>query len=187
MGKAFVRILLMLTGILMVILGIGTFRSPDTVIWTVGAGVMLYGLGAILNWIEKSRVGFAQRTALASACMTVVVGIVILSGEYLGFLATGIMMIILSLWLIAVGVMEIVGAVIYRKAMTTADLGVQAPGSIVSMVLGAVFVLTGLFSLIEPLFAVFAAGIVTSIVLIVIGIRIVVSGIYSGILIRREG
>ena len=186
MNNTLRRILLMLIGVFMIVLGIGSFINPDNIVLAGGFGVILYGLGSIFHWLERKKMGFAKKTTLTSAILTIVVGVVILVGGKTGFLAAGFILVLLSLWLIVAGVLEIIGAVIFRKAMTTADLGVQAPGSIASMILGAILVLTGLMSLMEPLFAAITAGIMISLVLIVTGVRIVVSGIYSGILIRRE-
>ena len=185
MENTFHRIALMAIGLIMVIIGVGTFISPNNLPLAGGVGVILYGIGAILNWREKRKSGFAKKTTLASAIIAMLVGLGILVGGQSGIMALSFMMIVLALWLIVAGVLEIIGAVIFRKAMTTADLGVQAPGSISSMVLGIVLILAGLFSFAEPLSAAITAGILISIMLIITGIRIIVSGIYAGILVRR--
>ncbi|GEM_PF-4367131 len=176
----------MLIGAFMVVLGIGTFIKPDSIVLAGGFGILLYGFGAILHWIDRRRIGLAKRISLTSAIVTIAVGVVILVGGQMGFIAVSILVLILALWLMVAGILEIIGAVIYRKAMTTADLGVQAPGSIASMILGAVLIGVGFFSILKPLFAAVTVGILISLILIVTGVRMVVSGIYSGALLRRE-
>ena len=185
MDKRFSRAALMILGVLLVLIGIGTFITPKNLPLAGGIGVFLYGLGAILNWREKRKVGFAKKTTLASAIITMAAGLAVLAGGQSGFIAINILVVILALWLIVAGVLEIIGAIIFRKAMTTADLGVQAPGSVSSIILGVVLIVSGIFSLFQPLFAVITTGILISMILIVIGIRMVVSGLYSGALLRK--
>ena len=177
---------MMLLGAFMVLIGIATFIVPENLPLSGGFGVLLYGIGALLHWRERRKVGVAKKTTLTSAIMTIAAGLVILVGGQTGIVAVGLIVIIMAVWLIAAGVLEIIGAVIYRKAMTTADLGVQAPGSITSMILGGVLILMGLGAIMEPLFAAITAGIVISLVLIVAGGRMVVSGLCSGRLFRKE-
>ena len=59
----------------------------------------------------------------------------------------------------------------YRKAMTSADLGVQAPGSVSSMILGTIMILVGIFGLIFPAFAGFTVWIWIVAALIMSGFR----------------
>ena len=94
-------------------------------------------------------------------------------GSRLGSFAIHILLISLSIWLIAQGVLEVLGAVMYRKAMTTADLGVQAPGSAASMVLGAVMIVVGILGLIFPVMAVYAVRIWIVAELFMSGIRMI--------------
>lgn len=179
------KIALVVIGAVMVLIGIGTFISPANLPLASGIGVILYGIGAILNWREKRKVGFAKKTSLASAIITIFVGIGILASKDTEIVAVNLIVFILALWLIVTGVLEIIGAVIFIKAMTTADLGVQAPGATTSIILGAFLIVAGVVSIFRPLLAAITGGILISIILVLTGIRMIVSGFYSGILLRE--
>ena len=70
----------------------------------------------------------------------------------------------------------------YRKAMTTADLGVQAPGSVSAMVLGIAMAAVGILGLINPVVAVITAGIWIVAALILSGIRMIWIARSAGVL-----
>ena len=57
--------------------------------------------------------------------------------------------------------------------MTTADLGVQAPGSAAAMVMGTVMIAVGILGLIFPMFAGFTVRIWIVCELIVSGVRLI--------------
>ena len=78
--------------------------------------------------------------------------------------------------------LEILGAVMYRKAMTTADLGVAAPGSVSSMVLGVIMAAVGVLGLIFPVVAEFFVWVWIVCELILSGIRLIWAARTVGIL-----
>ena len=185
MSKGVSRITLMIIGVVMVVLGVISLIDPTFKVLFSGIGVLLYGGGSIMHWLERRKMGYAKKTTLVAAIVAIAAGTAILIGENTGVFAMQFMLYILALWLIAAGILEIIGAVIFRKAMTTTDLGVQAPGSIASMVLGSVLIFMGVFAFIQPLIAVVTAGIVISLVLIIAGLRMLISGFYAGVLLKR--
>ena len=165
------KILYICIGAVSIVLGILCIFNRELAIMLSGIGLILYGLGSFFHWKERRKAGAASIWALAGMLMAVGFGIFILIGNQLGDFAIRLLLISLSIWLIAQGVLEVLGAVMYRKAMTTADLGIQAPGSMASMVLGTIMILVGVFGLIFPIFAGFAVWIFIVSALIVSGFR----------------
>ena len=178
------KLLLCVIGIVMIGLGILGLLDVEYMIWVSGIGVAFYGLGGLINYLERRKLGLAKGITLANSITAMSAGAAIIIGGQLGFFAARIIILILALWLIAAGILEIIGAVMFRRAMTSADLGVQAPGSIASLVLGIVMIVAGGVAILHPIFAIMTAGIVIAIALIVSGVRMIVSSVYSGVLLH---
>jgi uncharacterized membrane protein HdeD (DUF308 family) len=70
----------------------------------------------------------------------------------------------------------------YRKAMTTADLGVQAPGSVSSMVIGVIMIAVGILGIIFPIFASVVVGLMMVGGMVVMGIKLIWMARSAGVL-----
>ena len=165
------KIMYICIGAVSILFGILCIFNSELAVMLSGIGLVLYGIGNFFQWRERKKAGAAGSWALTGMLAAVGFGIFILIGSRLGEFAIRLLLISLCIWLLAEGVLEILGAVMYRKAMTTADLGVQAPGSVSSMVLGAVMILVGVFGLIFPVFAGFTVWIWIVAALIMSGFR----------------
>ena len=167
------KIIYLLIGAASIVLGILCIFDTKLPVILCGIGLFLYGAGNFLHWRERKKAGAAGGWALLGTLVPIAFGIFVLIGSQIGNFAVQVLLLCLSIWLIAEGVLEILGAVMYRKAMTTADLGVQAPGSADSMVLGVVMIAVGILGLIFPVFAEYAVGIWIVAELIVSGVRLI--------------
>ena len=167
------KILYICIGAFSVLLGLLCMFDRELPVILSGIGLLLYSAGELVHWKERRKAGAAGIWALAGMLVAAVFGIVILIGSRFGTAAMQFLLISLSIWLIAEGALEILGAIMYRKAMTTADLGVQAPGSVSSMILGAIMAVTGVLGLIFPVFAGYTVRIWIIAELIVTGVRMI--------------
>ena len=167
------RILYLLLGVAAIVFGILCIFNENLPMILAGIALILYGGGGFFHWRERRKAGAAGIWALFGMLLAVIFGIIILIGHHPGEHVARFVLIVLSIWLMAEGVLEFLGAVMYRKAMTTADLGVQAPGSLSSMVLGIVMIGAGILGLIFPVFAEVAAWIWIVLVLILSGVRLI--------------
>ncbi len=181
------KILDIVIGIAAVFLGFCCLFYSEMAAILCGIGLILYGIGGIIHWRERKKAGAAGRWAMFTVIVSVAFGVFILIGSRLEAFALRALLISLSIWLIAEGVLEILGAVMYRKAMTTADLGVQAPGSVSSMVLGAVMAAAGILGVIFPVIVGYFVWIWIVCVLILSGIRIIWSARSAGVLEESNG
>ncbi len=147
------KIMYLATGTISIILGILTIFYPDLALLLCSFALFIYGFSDLMRWLERRKSGTASLWTLLAAGLSLLLGICILIGsESLEFAASQIVLFF-SLWLIASGAFEILGAVMYRRAMTSADLGVMAPGSRTAIAAGILMILVGLLSLLIPVFA----------------------------------
>ena len=181
------KILFLLIGAASVLFGILCIFDQKLPFLLCGIGLLLYGFGEFFHWRERKKAGAAGGWALVGMLVAIAFGAFILIGSRLGVFAVRLLLISLSIWMIAQGVLEILGAVMYRKAMTTADLGVQAPGSVSSMVMGAVMISVGVLGLVFPIFAGVAVRIFIVIELIVSGVRLIWMSRSAGVLEESNG
>ena len=176
------KILYLLIGTVSILLGIFSMMDERLPVILCGIGLILYGIGGLFHWRERRKAGAAGGWALFGALVAVAFGAFILIGGQLGDAAGRFVLFSLSIWLMGEGVLEVLGAVMYRKAMTTADLGVQAPGSFAAMVMGVAMVAAGILGLIFPVIAAFIAHIWIVVGLILAGVRMLWMSRSSGAL-----
>ena len=167
------KILFTIIGVICIVLGILCIFFDELPVFLCGVGLVLYGIVQFFHWRERKKVGAAGFWAFLGMALALAVGVIILIESRPGSFALRFLLIMLSIWLIAEGGLEILGAIMYRKAMTSADLGVQAPGSAASMVLGSIMVIVGILGLVFPLFAEVAVLILIVAELILSGVRMI--------------
>lgn len=184
MGK---RILYLVLGIAAIVLGISCIFNNKLPIILCGIGLILYGVAGFFHWGERRKAGAAGRWVLVGMIVSIAFGILILVGKQSGEQAVRFLLVSLAIWLMAEGVLEFLGAIMYRKAMTTADLGIQAPGSVSSMVLGVIMIGVGVLGLIFPVFAQVAAYIWIVCLLVLSGIRMIWFSRSAGVLEDSDG
>ena len=156
-----------------ILLGIICLLNMELLLVLCGIGLLLYSVSQLIHWRERRKAGAAGVWTLVGMLVAAAFGIEILIGTRLGDTAIHFLLISLSIWLIAAGGLEVLGAVMYRRAMTSVDLGVQAPGSVSSMILGSVMIAVGILGLIFPVFAEYAVGLWIVAELIVTGVRMI--------------
>ena len=180
------KILLFLGGAALIVIGIITLVDQDMITIASGLGLLIYGIGTFLTWSDHRKNGTANKWSFWIALAASIAGVAMFAGGLFEAIAVGIVMLIIGLWLICSGVLEIIGAIMYRKAMTTIELGVQAPGSVRDMVLGGAMIVLGLLVLFLPQFALIATGIIVAIAVIVVGVRLLAASFSVGAISRKE-
>lgn len=180
------RILQFICGVAMVIFGVLVLLTDEMFILFCAMALIVYGIGTLLSWSAHRKTGTASKGSFWIAVVTCAAGVALLVGGSFFELTSWIVMLILGICFIASGVLEIIGAVIYRKAMTSVDLGIQAPGSIASMVMGGVMILIGLMMIFLPLLAMYLIGVILAIALIIAGVRTIIGSFSTGAVAREE-
>ena len=173
------RLLMLILGIAIIVFGIISFFIPEILYYVCGIVIMIYGLGQILTWSKRRKTGTASNWTLVGAIAAFGAGVLIIFSDVSGLFAARIIFLILFIWLAVEGVFDIIGAVIYRQAMTTEDLGVQAPGSMADMIFGGIMVAVGVFGILSPAFSFIAVGLVVLINIIAMGGRLIAGAFTS--------
>ena len=178
MGK---KILYLVAGVVVITLGVLTIFDLDLVLLSCGIMLFVYGFSYLMQWIAGRRSGTSSLWTLFCAALSFILGCGIFIGSVSSLtFSTAVITAIFALWLIAVGVFEILGAIMYRKAMTSADLGVYAPGSKTSIISGGIMILVGLLALLIPIFAMVTAHIWIVMGLILTGVRLITQARTAG-------
>ncbi|MCR5212212.1 MAG: hypothetical protein K6C41_06660 [Lachnospiraceae bacterium] len=167
------RLLMLILGIAIIAFGIVSFFIPEILYYVCGIVILVYGLAQILTWRKRRKTGTATKWTLVGAIVAFGAGLLIIFSDMSGVVAARIVFLILFIWLAVEGVFDIIGAVIYRQAMTTADLGVQAPGSTADMIFGGIMVAIGVFGIVSPAFSFIAIGLVVLINILAVGGRLI--------------
>lgn len=175
------RLFMFILGIAIIVFGIISFFIPAILYYVCGIVILVYGLSQILTWRKRRKTGTATKWTLIGAIVAFGAGLLIifsdvtgLSGvDMAGIYAIRIVFLILFIWLAVEGVFDIIGAVIYRQAMTTSDLGVQAPGSMADMIFGGIMVAIGVFGIVSPAFSFIGIGLVVLINILAVGGRLI--------------
>ena len=154
------KVLYLLIGVLLITLAIFTILVDGLSGFLCGIGMFLYGLGELVQWFEHRKTGSATILNLIGSAFSITIGVVIFMGSTSGqAYALRRMVLTLAFFLVVSGILEITGAIIYRKAMTSVELGVQAPGSVVSIILGCIMIVLGVLGFIFPfVFAIMFMG-----------------------------
>ena len=180
------RILQLICGAAMTVLGILVLCYDQMFILFCALALIIYGIGTFLSWTVHRKTGTASRGSFWIAVVTIAAGSAIFVGGTFLRVTAWLVMLILGICFIVSGIFEIIGAVIYRKAMTSIELGVQAPGSKTSIVVGGVMIGFGLFMVFAPLFAMQVTGLILAIAMILGGVRTVVSAFTTGAVSTKE-
>ena len=175
------KILYLAAGAAIIILGILTVIDEEMTLLLCSIMFFVYGFADLMRWKEGRKIGTSSRWTLFGALFSLVLGACILIGDISAIqFSVSFMVVIFSMWLMISGVFEILGVIMYRRAMTSADLGIQAPGSMTAMISGGIMIGVGLLALIVPAFALFAVHLWISAGLIIVGARLIAEARTAG-------
>ncbi len=174
------RILMFILGLLAVIGGVYCAATPGmtylSMIWVIGFVMFFSAIENIVTWSERKAAGIANGWSLASAILALIAGLLIIcSGQ--AELITGITLLyILFGWLIAAGVLRIIGAFKLKGLKDSAAPAVQEAakkwGWIV--VIGVLMIIAGIFGFCHPILSAISIGLIVGVDIIVVGIELMV-------------
>lgn len=168
------KILYLLAGAVVIILGVLAVFYEEIALVICSVMFFIYGFADLTKWIAGRETGTSSIWTLLGALLSFALGACNLLGNVSSIeFSVSLVVVLLSLWLISSGVFEILGAIMYRRAMTSADLGVCAPGSKTAIVSGAIMIVVGLLALIIPEFALFTVHLWISAGMFIAGARLI--------------
>ena len=177
------KVVLIILGVITVIGGIWCVATPGltylSLVWVAGFVMFFHAIQEILTYGKRKSVGLADGWSLAGAILSCFCGFLILISARIE-LMTGVMLLyILFSWLIATGILSILGAFRLRKHQDTGirSIDVYTGKWWVGILLGVLLILSGCFGLAHPLIGALSIGLVTGIDIISAGINMMVRGI----------
>ncbi len=174
------KTLYMIGGIISIILGILTLLYADIAIFLCGGVLLVYGISGLMKWFDGRKSGTSNMWILLGAFLSIIFSICIFISNTSMEFAAAHLLVLFSIWLILVGGFEVLGAIMYRKAMTSADLGTMAPGSTTSLISGGIMIFVGLLGLFVPMIAIITAHIWITVGLLFTGIRLIMMARSAG-------
>ncbi len=187
MNEKIKKLLMLFCGVGLVILGIIALLAEKAIIYYCGLSLLIYGAASLIGWTSSRKTGTSNKWSLGGSIVACCAGAAIFIGGSFELVTVTLIMVILGIWMIVAGIFDIIGAVVYRRAMTTVELGVQAPGSVLSMIFGGIMIGVGLLMIIQPMWALYTSAIILAIAMIVSGIRTIVSSFSVGAISSSTG
>lgn len=171
------NVLAIILGVLVVVGGIWCLMTPlQTILgmaWLIGFMMIVDGVANIITWFQLRKLGGVNGWALASAIISVVLGVVVVGNFFMQAFLAEFLTYLVAAWLIVSGVMRIG----YGWKMRSLHKAVQA--SMIgghwyfSFILGILLVVLGVMSLIAPVMLAEALGMFIGISIIVLGVSLI--------------
>lgn len=160
------RVLLLIFGILLIIMGIALFATPVAnsvaVAYIICFLMIIYGIVEISHYFSERKLQIASGWTLADGIITVILGVILLFTPSAAILTT---VWVFAFWLLFTGIMRTAGAFTAKKAR------IKGWGWILAA--GIIGILLGILFMCEPLFTITVIGFSLPILFIIQGISAV--------------
>ena len=170
------KVITIILGGLLVVGGIYCVFSPvatySAISWLIGLSMVVEGVGGIVTWSERRKLGLANGWTLAGAIISILLGVFLLGSFMLRFAVDMFIAYLIAFWLIEAGVVRIVVAVGTRNSYGQEG----SSGWILQVVLGVLIVVLGILSIFNPLSIVLSVGTMLGISVLFVGLALVVGG-----------
>lgn len=161
------KVFTIILGVLMSICGLSCIFTPVMTFLEAGyflaVLLLVYGIGIVVRCVKAKRYG----VPLVFAILTVILGCVILFVPGMRLTTDGMVIYFMAAWFIVQGILGIVNAVKQKSAGT-------GKGWILTLILGILGTLLGLYSAMHPLLLAFTFGILIGMYFIESGITLIV-------------
>ncbi len=177
------KAILIILGIITVIGGIWCVASPGmtfmALVWVAGFVMFFHAVQDIVTYGRRKSMGLADGWSLAGAILACLCGISIIFSAKVELLTGITLLYILFGWLIAAGIISIIGAIKVKKHVNT---GIRSIDSYtgkwwIGIILGILLIIAGCLGFAHPFIAMLSIGLITGIDIIADGINMIVRGI----------
>ena len=174
------KVLMFILGLLTMIGGMYCAATPGltylSMVWVIGFVMFFHAIENIMTWSERKAAGIANGWNLAGAIISLLCGLlIIISGQ--AELVTGIMLLyFLFGWLIAAGVIRIVGAFKVKGLKDSPVPGVKEAAKNWGWIIvaGVLMIIAGCFGFAHPVISAISIGFVVGIDIIAAGIDLMI-------------
>ena len=173
------RIIKVILGVMLAVGGIYCMMTPITtysvIAWLIGLAMIVEGVGGIVTWMERRRLGLANGWTLAGAIVSLVLGIALLGSYMLQFAVDAFIAYLIAIWLVVAGIARIVAAIGARNSQLQPGAG----SMVLQIVLGVLIAILGVLCIFNPLSVVAGVGMMLGISIVVVGVDLVIAGFSS--------
>ena len=155
------RVLGIIVGVLIVILGISCFLTPIDTFgitgWLITFALVIDGVTKVLMWNDGRKIGVKDTWLLIGGILSIVLGIIMM-GSVAARVAVDIFVAyLLGIWLFAGGIVRIVRSFQMRKVQKTLG-GALGSNWDVAFIAGVVMTVLGIFCVANPVIMMVAVG-----------------------------
>jgi len=171
------KALSLLFGIMMIVDGVICVAMPGitflTLGYMVGVGMVLDGIGRVVNWIQLHKEADVSIWILVSAILSLTLGIVLVGSEAMQLVVDAFIIDMAIVWLVAIGLMRIGYAFRIKKARSAIQ-GFHGDTTFgrhcwIALIFGVLMILCGITGMFVP-------SAVAETIGTLIGISIIISG-----------
>lgn len=171
------KILSVLFGIMIIVDGVICLALPGltflTLGYMIGVGMLLDGIGRIINWYQMDRGTEQSGWVLTSAIISLTLGIILMGSDAMQLTMDAFIVYMAIAWLITLGILRIAHALRIRKMRNDIrDFQVGTPFGRnwwIALILGILLIVCGIIGMFAPATIIETIG-------TLIGISIIISG-----------
>ena len=175
--KSMRKILSVLFGIMIIVDGVICLALPGltflTLGYMIGLGMLLDGIGRIINWFQMDRGAEQSGWVLVSAIISLTLGAILMGSDAMQLAMDAFIVYMAIAWLIALGILRITNALRIRKMRNNIrDFQVGTPFGRnwwIALLFGILLIAFGIIGM-------FAPATITETIRTLIGISIIISG-----------
>ena len=155
------RILGVIAGVLIVMLGVSCFFTPIATFgitgWLIALGLIADGASKIVLWNDYRKTGVSDTLALVGGILSIVFGIVMVGSIAARAAVDVFVAVLVSVWLLFAGCVRIARSFKMRKVQTTIDAMLGTRWTL-ALVTGIIMVVVGIFCVANPIIVMVAIG-----------------------------
>ena len=175
------KALSIILGAILLIGGIFCFFTPvqtySTLSWLIGLAMVVDGVGDIVMWNGRRKLGLADGWTLFGAIVSIVLGVILLGSFVARFAVDLFIAYLIAAWLVIGGITRIMAAFRIREFNRFSGYSSIGSNWVVLLVLGILIVILGVLCFFNPLSVMAGVGVMIGIAIICVGVDLIARGI----------
>lgn len=184
------KILSVLFGIMIIVDGVICLALPGltflTLGYVIGVGMLLDGIGRIINWYQMDRGTEQSGWVLVSAIISLIFGVILMGSDAMQLAMDAFIVYMAITWLIALGILRISHALRIRKLRNNIrDFKADTPFGRnwwIALIFGILLIACGIIGMFAPATIIGTIGTLIGISMIISGANIIHFGVSSWML-----
>ncbi len=174
------KILSIVLGVLLAIGGVYCLMTPiatySVLSWLIGLAMLVEGIGSVVTWNDRRKLGFADGWTLLGAIVSIILGCILLVSYVAQFAVDLFIAYMIAAWFVIGGITRIIAAVKLRQFRDATGSAIDGSWGLL-LVLGIIIVILGVLCLFNPLAVMVGVGAMLGVAIIFSGIDLIVRGI----------